>query len=275
MPPKGNVRELIGPAHSGWALLRAAFGACAGQPEMSEDDLLARVDAMVRALRRRLPRRSRPGDRLFALNTFLFHELGYSRLNNRHDPDGFLLCRVLDTRAGHPAALTVLYMAIGREIGLPMRAVAFPGILLVRTETANGSVILDPETGGSILSREDLELMLLQSFGGEQVSTKQLEKLLQGVDDRQVLIRLLTELERAYLHHQQADKALWAANYIVSLQPDSAAALRDRALLLERLECHQAAGLDYLRSLEHASQEEGREVLQHLQRLQRRDTILH
>ena len=71
-------------------------------------------------------------ERIVALNEFLFGELGY-RGNTRdyYDPRNSYLNDVLDRRTGIPITLSVLYMELGRRVGLRGRrrvvSRAFPG----------------------------------------------------------------------------------------------------------------------------------------------------
>lgn len=278
MPPVSKQRR-SGRAqrNPGFALAQAALGfSDSGEPEGRGQGALRRIAALARKLGASLPETAGAGDRLFTLNTGLFHDLAFVRLRDPHDPDGLLLERVLERRAGHPIALALLYLIVGRELGLRMRAVAMPGNLVVRVDTDQGPAFVDPAAGGILLSREDLELLLVHAYGFERASGTMLETLLEGMDDRQVLVRLLSELKRAYLHHDQPEKALWAADCILSLRPGSALYHRDRARLLEQLDCREAARADYRRYLELAPNAvDAEQVLRRMTRLQDKGSTLH
>ena len=50
---------------------------------------------------------------------------------------------VLDTRQGIPITLAILYIAVGRRLGLNVRGVSFPGHFLVRYESEDGVLFID------------------------------------------------------------------------------------------------------------------------------------
>ena len=70
---------------------------------------------------------------MIALNEFLFDDLGFiGNTDDYYDPRNSYLNEVIDRRRGIPITLSVLYMEIGRCIGLPLEGVSFPGHFLVR-----------------------------------------------------------------------------------------------------------------------------------------------
>jgi len=53
---------------------------------------------------------------------------------------------VIDRKVAFDLAL-VLYMAVGRRVGLPLEGVSFPGHFLVRVRMRAGVLVLDPFAG--------------------------------------------------------------------------------------------------------------------------------
>ena len=51
---------------------------------------------------------------------------------------------MIDRHTGIPITLAVLYMEIGRRIGLEFQGVSFPGHFLVRLRVRGGTLVLDP-----------------------------------------------------------------------------------------------------------------------------------
>ena len=58
-------------------------------------------------------------------------------------------------------------------------------------------------------------------------------------------MRILRNLRQIYAKRQDHDRVLAVSNRMVALDPNDAAALRDRGHALARLECYQAAWHDY------------------------------
>ena len=109
------------------------------------------------------------------------------------DPRNSYLPEVLDRRLGLPIALTVLWMLVGRRLGLTCEAIALPGHVLGRWVAGDGSGYLDLFAGGSALGRHDLELRA--KLAGEHSA----EPYLAAASDRALLKRLARNLAMAYL----------------------------------------------------------------------------
>jgi regulator of sirC expression with transglutaminase-like and TPR domain len=54
---------------------------------------------------------------------------------------------VLDRRLGIPITLSVVYLEVGRRIGLSLHGVAFPGHFLVKCVVRDGAIVLDLRQG--------------------------------------------------------------------------------------------------------------------------------
>ncbi|UCH52433.1 MAG: tetratricopeptide repeat protein, partial [Pseudomonadota bacterium] len=76
-------------------------------------------------------------------------------------------------------------------------------------------------------------------------SPTELPHLLTGADNKDILLRILRNLKAIYAQQQAWDKVLIALNRMLLIAPDSAAELRDRGELHERLECFRAALEDF------------------------------
>ena len=74
---------------------------------------------------------------------------------------------VIDRKSGMPITLSILYMEVGRRIGLTVDGVGFPGHFLVKAEAEGDEIVIDPFNAGDIKSDEDLQAMLEQIYGGK------------------------------------------------------------------------------------------------------------
>jgi regulator of sirC expression with transglutaminase-like and TPR domain len=59
---------------------------------------------------------------------------------------------VLNTRRGLPILLTLLYKAVGEQVGLQIEGINSPGHFLARVHTDEGWLIVDPFYNGQALS---------------------------------------------------------------------------------------------------------------------------
>lgn len=219
-------------------------------PGLEVDTYLAELERLGERLRTRLPAQARAEDKVVALNRFLFEELGYSgNAENYYDPRNSYLNEVIDRRTGIPITLSVIYMALGRRIGLPLQGVSFPGHFLVRMKVRGGVLVLDPFVDGAPLTEEDLRERLQRvipegATGGLSVAELPLEQFLEPASNRQILARLLRNLKAIFRDTDQPARLLEVLDRMLVVAPDASAELRDRGLVYQRLECHRAAMKD-------------------------------
>lgn len=105
------------------------------------------------------------------------------------DPDNADLICVCDRRKGLSIALGVIYLEAGRRCGLQLCGVDFPGHFLLRIETDDGPMALDPYTGGRVVMPSELTSRALSTGLTPNVANRH-DALMAPVTDRQVLIRL-------------------------------------------------------------------------------------
>src|SRR5215218_1950150 len=98
------------------------------QPGLDPGPWLARLDEMAERLRPRLEGLRDPLDRVERLSGFLTGDVGLrSNADDYYDPRNSYLNEVIERGLGIPITLSVLYMELGRKIGLPLEGVSFPG----------------------------------------------------------------------------------------------------------------------------------------------------
>jgi len=99
------------------------------------------------------------------------------------------LISVAERRKGLPVALGVFYIAVARRCGLKVAGVDFPAHFLLRVETDEGPVAMDPFSHGRIVLPSELTSRALQAGLTPSVADR-LEELMTPVSDRSVAIRL-------------------------------------------------------------------------------------
>src|SRR5690606_36981665 len=165
-------------------------------PDLAVDDDLARLHEMAAKLRGRLRADVATAEKLLALNHYLFDELGFSGNNDDYyDPRNSFLNEVLERRLGIPITLGVVYIEIGRRIGLGLHGVSFPGHFLVKCALRDGVVVLDPYSGGVSLGVEELQQRLRAAGSTADVDDALLSHLLSAASNKEVLARMLRNLK--------------------------------------------------------------------------------
>lgn len=97
-----------------------------------------------------------PADQAAALAAVLHGEFGFKGDVETYDaPLNGDMIRVLDRRRGLPVSLSILYVAAARRVGWTAQPLNTPGHVLVRIGD-EGSVVIDPFNGGTIVNAEQL-----------------------------------------------------------------------------------------------------------------------
>ena len=104
-------------------------------------------------------------------------------------PENADILSVCERRRGLPVALGLIYLHVGRACGLDVAGVDFPGHFLLRIETPEGPLALDPFSGGRVVLPSELSRRALRTGLTPDVASR-LELLMAPVSDRAVLIRL-------------------------------------------------------------------------------------
>jgi len=225
-------------------------------PGLDVDGYVGEIERLAKRLRARLAPDTAVEDRVIALNEFLFDDLGFSgNVDDYYDPRNSYLNEVLDRRTGIPITLAVLYMEIGRRIDLPLEGVSFPGHFLVRLPLRGGTLVLDPFSGGVPQSEAELRERLKRviprdAAGGVPVAELPLDQFLEPASNRQILARVLRNLKGVYRENDNPERLLEVLNRMIIVAPDSAAELRDRGFVYQRLECWRPALKDLTDYLE-------------------------
>jgi len=220
-------------------------------PDMDVAAYLRRLDGLAAAVRARLPQAPEPTDIIHHLNIQLFREEGLTGNESEYyDPRNSFLNEVLDRKRGIPITLSVIYLEVGRRLGLPLVGVGFPGHFLVKYSGADGEMVLDPFAGGATLSREDLAQRLRRMYGDANPFLAQIPQLLAPASKKEILVRMLRNLKGIYLQKNDFARALAASDRILLVAPDLATEVRDRGAVHQRLGHLQAAQQDLRRYLQ-------------------------
>jgi regulator of sirC expression with transglutaminase-like and TPR domain len=202
------------------------------------------------------------------LSYFLFEQKGFEgNRDNYGDPRNSFLNDVIDRRLGIPITLSLIYLEVGRRLGLNLYGISFPAHFLVKAVDSRGELVIDPFNGGAILSIDEIKAMLTQVYG-QPVDIH--PSFLKAVGGRQILVRMLRNLKNIYLGSADSMRALSVLDRILLLSPRSVDELMERGDLYEKLECFRAALDDFQSFLsqapDHSGAENAREAVLRLSR---------
>jgi regulator of sirC expression with transglutaminase-like and TPR domain len=255
-----DFRQAVEREESSLDLGRAALTlAAADYPDLDIDGYLARIDQLAADARARLGSEADVYRTIAVLNDVLFRQHGFhGNRESYFDPRNSFLNEVLDRRTGIPISLSVLYMEVAQKVALPLQGVGFPGHFLVKYTGVNEEIVIDPFNQGEIRSRKHLQTMLHRLYGSK-ISFD--PEFLAAVTKKQILRRMLNNLELIYLRENEHTKGLSIVERLLVLDPTSAEDIRDRGIIYSRLECFKQALEDLQRYLSLAPQAEDADAI--------------
>jgi regulator of sirC expression with transglutaminase-like and TPR domain len=213
-------------------------------PELDTSAYLAIVDSLSEQLRAKSDATT-DLEKLHALNTFMFEEQRFAgNFLEYYDSRNSYVSDVLERKLGIPISLAIIYMELGRALGLDLQGVSFPGHFLVRLPVEGGVIVLDAFNRGRSVSAEDLKFRMRESEHAEPASDADLHRLLAPCTKRSILMRMLHNLKALYTQQQDLERALRIANRLVQLSAAAPAELRDRGLLYLDIGAKHAARQD-------------------------------
>ncbi|MBD2103826.1 SirB1 family protein [Leptolyngbya sp. FACHB-261] len=233
-------------------LVEAAFCIAAqANPSLDIPHYLARLEAMAADLRLQLAEERYPLRLLRGINHYLFNELGFQGNRKQYyDPRNSFLNEVIDRRLGIPITLSILYMALGERVGLPLEGVNFPGHFILRPTQQDLEIYVDPFEQGEILFQQDCQERLNQITGPLPLKPEYLAT----VGPRRILSRVLTNLKFIYLNQGDLERVLSVVEWLLLLDPDALEHLRDRGLLYYQSQRYLEARADLELYLDRAPQ---------------------
>jgi regulator of sirC expression with transglutaminase-like and TPR domain len=211
---------------------------CIAWEDQGVDDpraALHELDTIAEAARPRIRGLIQPPNIVGALNGYLFDELGFrGNTWNYSDPENSFLDRVLETRAGLPIVLALIYIEIARRLDLPIVGLALPGHFLARYVAPEiGDLFVDPFNGGRLWTQAECEIQVASLYGSATPAL--IQQIMAPPSKRVILARILRNLKNTYMERGEIDRALAAVERIILVEPENIPELRDRGLLRARL----------------------------------------
>jgi regulator of sirC expression with transglutaminase-like and TPR domain len=237
---------------SGLRLDRSALLIAAGEyADLDVEHQTGRIDNL--ASRIDVPPDAAPRTLAHILRRFLFEEQGFrGNREDYYDPRNSYLNDVLDRCTGIPITLAVVFIEVGRRIGLEVVGVSYPRHFLVKYADGDTTFLLDPFNGG-----HEFDVAAFRAEMLERGATPEhlADYYLSGVTRRQILARMLLNLKAIYLDRHDYHRALRIQEYTIALNPWSFPDIRDRGVLRGYLGDNDGALTDLETYVAHAASE--------------------
>jgi regulator of sirC expression with transglutaminase-like and TPR domain len=240
--------------------------ACAEYPELKPEYYLEQLDALaLRVIAQlglpapddagpyHLPEEMNRLDAMAAMNEVLFQqERFHGNKEDYYNPSNSFLNDVLERHTGLPITLSLLYIEVGRRIGVQFDGIGLPFHFLVGCLLPQGRIYIDPYEAGRMYSARECRERVRRMLGGE---SKLYAQWFEPISSRKLLARLLNNLKHIYLRAEDYARALVIYDYLVILLPQSAPERRERGAIHFQLKHYARALRDlstYLELAPHA-----------------------
>lgn len=165
-----------------------ALGLAAEFAPVDPEDVRDRLDAMAREVEHELTLLD--PDPVSALGTVIGRRHGFTGDAREYDhPDNSMLPVVLERRRGLPITLSVLYVAVARRAGIPLRGVGLPGHFVAGHFPQPGvrPELIDPFHAGVRIAVPDLPEQLLRPWGPHETVLRMINNLVGSFSKRGAL----------------------------------------------------------------------------------------
>lgn len=245
--------------------------ACIEYPDLDMQPYLAQLDALARRVRASLalpppdiqpvlPPDIAPLTVLHAINQVLFTEEQFrGNQDDYENPDNSYLNKVLEKHAGLPITLALLYIEVGKRVGIPIYGIGLPYHFMAGCSTPEGMIYIDAFHEGRLLTQQECKDYIRQML---KHRIKFYLQWFKPVSHKLFLVRLLNNLKRAYLEKEQYEHTLAVCDLILALTPHAASELRDRGIMHLQLKHYSRALHDLIAYVDLAPDAEDRSEMQ-------------
>ena len=230
--------RLVGAPDEDIDLARAALLIAATEyPALNVERELFRLDGIAEGIAPRMEDDT-PLYQLNMLSEYLFDELKFAgNHTNYHDPRNSFLNDVIERRRGIPITLSLLYIEVGKRLGVPLVGIGMPGHFIVRHRD-EPDVFVDPFHGGILLSKDECAERLKQVTQGALAWDSE---YLAPVSSRAFIARMLRNLKVVYLQRRNYERVRATIDRVIALLPQDAVEFRDRGVVNYRLGNYEEA----------------------------------
>lgn len=253
----GEISNLLGkvksPVTDDWDPLR--LGLLLAKLEYEDLDVEAQTKAFMDQLLPLLkacPETNQTWEKVAFVSKLFNEELGFrGDTTNYYNIKNSFLNDVLLRRKGIPITLSLVYMAMCREVGLKPLGIAFPGHFLVRIAAPEGEGsshdwrqhrFIDTFDSARVLNVKDCEARLEEWTRGVLVFGPEALKVAHPQD---IVSRMLRNLKAIFSEKEDLARLYWVLTALIELSPsERIESLKERGLLMGRMGRYSQASYD-------------------------------
>ena len=138
---------------------------------------------------------------LNTISAYLFSKKGFKgNTENYSSPDNSYINKVIDSKAGIPVSLSIVYLLIARRLKIPVFGINLPGHFILKYNNGNEEYFIDPFNKGIIISKKEASDFILNSG----MNPDEFEKIpyLKNSGDKEIILRVLRNLSEIYTNEK-------------------------------------------------------------------------
>jgi regulator of sirC expression with transglutaminase-like and TPR domain len=149
------------------------------------------------------------------INKIIFEEYGFSgNKTNYHSPHSSFLSNVMETKRGNPLSISIIYLLVTQDIGLPIFGVNLPShfvlcyldeqmtnLHLTEMESEDVLIYINPFSKGTMFDKSEIDSFL------SQLNLPQKEQFYSPCSNKDIIKRMVNNLVFSYEKMGYADKA--------------------------------------------------------------------
>lgn len=226
-------------------------------PNLKAAEYLSRLDFLAGEIDRVDARD--PLDRIEAINRVIAEREGFSgNLDDFYDPRNSYLNEVLRRHVGIPISLSAIWLDVAGQLDWPIVGVNFPGHFLIRYETGEGDLYIDPFHNGVLVTEVNLQDRLEEHLGPQAVFQRE---HVMPVGPKMILMRMLGNLRNIYLMNAEWSAAEQVLARQLAILPDAADAWFHRGVAFTEMSRFVDAIRCFEQSLDLVGQHKDAEII--------------
>jgi regulator of sirC expression with transglutaminase-like and TPR domain len=194
------------------------------------DETMRALDALADGLY--IPEEATIYEAVARLNHHLFVEHGFEGASEDYDaPGNSFISEVIARKRGLPILLSLIYMEVGRRVGMSIHGISFPTHFVVSPAAADPRFFVDPFNKGEVIRPSQLRRWFDRIVERHNSPVTPFEHWVHPVNHRIMLVRMNNNLKAACMGQGDLEGALRAVERLLILMPDALDVRRDRGLL--------------------------------------------